>query len=167
MKIYNAPEPIIETEGKLIFLAGTIDMGHSVNWQEQATHFFKDNVCTILNPRRADWDRRWDELENKTQFNEQVNWELDAMNRADIILMNFLAASQSPVTLLELGLQAASGKLLVCCPDGFWRSGNVQIICERYQIPFYKEYKKLLNSIRIQEKIHSARNAEECDATEV
>ena len=27
-----------------------------------------------------------------------------------------------------------SSKMMVCCPEGFWRKGNVDIICERYGI---------------------------------
>jgi hypothetical protein len=25
---------------------------------------------------------------------------------------------------------------IVCCPEGYWRRGNVQIVCERYGIKF-------------------------------
>ena len=44
MKTYKAPERISETEGKLIFLAGTIDMGHSVNWQQETEKFFWEKL---------------------------------------------------------------------------------------------------------------------------
>jgi len=35
---------------------------------------------------------------------------------------------------MELGLFASSGKCLVHCPEGFWRKGNVDIICQRHNI---------------------------------
>jgi hypothetical protein len=38
------------------------------------------------------------------------------------------------ITLFELGLFARSGKLVVCCPDGFWRKGNVDVVCKRYGV---------------------------------
>lgn len=45
--------------------------------------------------------------------------------------------------MLELGLFAQYGsKLIVCCPDGFYRKGNIDIVCERYkitQVPSLKE----------------------------
>jgi hypothetical protein len=37
--------------------------------------------------------------------------------------------------MLELGLFARSGKLVVCCTDGFWSKGNVEIVCARHGIP--------------------------------
>jgi hypothetical protein len=36
---------------------------------------------------------------------------------------------------LEFGLFARTGKMMVCCPEGFWRKGNVDIVCERFNIP--------------------------------
>ena len=48
--------------------------------------------------------------------------------------MYFDPETKSPITLLELGLYARSGKLVVCCPHGFWRRGNVDIVCDRYGV---------------------------------
>ena len=66
------------------------------------------------------------------------------MEKADYIIMNFLPGSKSPITLLELGLFAESGKLFVICPDEFYRSGNVQIVCNKYNIPLYKSIEELM-----------------------
>src|SRR5512145_700120 len=101
MIIYKAPEQISKTEGKKIFLGGTIEMGASVNWQETVIEFFRDKTCTIFNPRRDDWGDEWKQEAGHPQFSQQVNWELDAMEMADIIILNFLPGSQSPTTLLE------------------------------------------------------------------
>jgi len=49
--------------------------------------------------------------------------------------MYFDPNTKSPISLLELGLHANSGKMIVCCPKGFWRKGNVDIVCERYDVP--------------------------------
>jgi hypothetical protein len=67
-------------------------------------------------------------------FREQVEWELDALTRADLVLMHFEPATKAPVTLLELGLFASSGKLIVSCPDGYWRKGNVEVVCARFGV---------------------------------
>jgi len=48
----------------------------------------------------------------------QFEWELDGQEAADFILMYFALGTRAPITLLELGLFAKSGKLLVCCPEG-------------------------------------------------
>ena len=41
--------------------------------------------------------------------------------------------TKSPVSLAELGLVAGLGKkAIVCCPNDFWRKGNVDIISLRY-----------------------------------
>ena len=61
--------------------------------------------------------------------------------------MNFLSNSKSPITLLELGLFAHTGKLFVCCPKDFYRSGNVQIICNNYNIPMFDTIEELTKSL--------------------
>jgi len=118
--------------GKAIFLAGSIEMGKAENWQQRLGKELKD--ITVLNPRRDDWDSSWIQSINNPQFREQVEWELEAQEKADIIAMYFDKSTKSPITLLELGLFARSKKMIVCCPDGFWRKGNVDIVCKRYGI---------------------------------
>jgi hypothetical protein len=62
---------------------------------------------------------------------------MDHLEQSDLIAMYFDPHPEklSPITLLELGLHAKSGKLLVCCPDGFLRKGNIQVVCDRFGIP--------------------------------
>lgn len=55
--------------------------------------------------------------------------------------------------LLELGLFAKSGKLLVCCPEGYWRRGNVEVICARYQIPAVARFQDLVDFARSQTQV--------------
>ena len=107
-------------------------MGKAENWQQRLGKELKD--ITVLNPRRDDWDSSWIQSINNPQFREQVEWELEAQEKADIIAMYFDKSTKSPITLLELGLFARSKKMIVCCPDGFWRKGNVDIVCKRYGI---------------------------------
>jgi hypothetical protein len=147
MKIFKAPQPIEANGQKSIFLAGSIDMGNAANWQHTVTTFFANKPCNIFNPRRDDWDSSWEQKSSNKKFNEQVNWELHAMEQADLIIMNFLPQSQSPITLLEFGLFAKEKKLMVCCPDEFWRSGNIQVVCEKFSIPLFKTMEELLLNI--------------------
>ncbi len=57
----------------------------------------------------------------------QVEWELIAQERCDIVVMHFCKGTFSPITLLELGLMATNKKLVVCCEAGYWRRGNVEV----------------------------------------
>jgi hypothetical protein len=147
VRIFKAPESLIFNEYPSIFLAGSIDMGAAEDWQRKVCDHFAGTNKNIYNPRRDDWDSSWEQKIENPQFNQQVNWELMAMEKADLIIMNFLPDSKSPVTLLELGLHANSKKLMVCCPDAFYRSGNVHIVCRNYQIPLFKNLDQLLRSI--------------------
>lgn len=77
----------------------------------------------------------WPQDADFAPFNEQVTWELDHIDAADIVLMYFDPTTKSPITLLELGILTTSPqKVLVCCPEGYWRKGNVDIVCQRYGI---------------------------------
>ena len=147
--IIKAPHQITKNpqkQFKKIFLAGTIEMGNSIDWQSEVTEYFKGRPFTILNPRRDEWDSSWEQSIKNAKFYQQVNWELDALDKSDYIIMNLLPESKSPISLLELGLYANSGKLLVCCPDGFWRKGNVEIVCEKFNIPMYENIEILLHN---------------------
>jgi hypothetical protein len=148
-KIIKPPHSIMknsEKNYKKIFLAGTIEMGNSEDWQSKISESLSDKPYTILNPRRVDWDSSWTQEFENPQFYQQVTWELNALDKADIIILYLLPDSKSPISLLELGLYAASGKLLVCCPKGFWRKGNVDIVCERFNIPIYDNIGELLHN---------------------
>lgn len=117
-----------------VFLAGTIDMGQSHDWQTELTQKLQDLDILILNPRRTDWDASWRQEASNPQFREQVEWEMASMDSVDLIVFYFAPGSKSPITLLELGLHAHTGKCVVCCPEGFWRKGNVDIVCQRYEV---------------------------------
>lgn len=129
-------EEILEAAGRpgrvTVFLAGTIDMGHSEDWQARADSLFNAlpyGNYMLFNPRQDDWDSS-----RQGEMDYQVNWELEHLEDADYIIMNFLADSSSPITLLELGLHARSGKLLVVCPEEFYRYDNVRITCAKYGV---------------------------------
>jgi hypothetical protein len=147
MSVFKAPAPLTDNLQPSIFLAGSIDMGAAHDWQAEVCNYFSGTDKNIYNPRREDWDNNWEQKIDNPPFNQQVNWQLAAMEKADLIIMNFLPNSASPITLLELGLHASSKKLLVCCPDEYYRSGNVQIICNNYKIPLFKQLDQLLQSI--------------------
>lgn len=137
IEIKAPEEPLgLNLWGPKIFLAGSIEMGAAVDWQAEFVEYLEDEDCTLYNPRRDDWDSSWEQDISNDQFCEQVMWELRAMEDADLIVMYFAPSTKSPITLLELGLHATDDKpLYVCCPDEFWRKGNVEIVCGRYDVP--------------------------------
>lgn len=147
MKIIKAPEhlPLHRVKGlipKSVFLAGSIESGKAENWQEEVTKELERLGCEyVLNPRRDDWDSSWEQSIHNENFNEQVSWEMTALDAAETILMYLAAGTISPISLLELGLYAESGKLVVGCPFDFHRRGNVEMVCERYQIPLRTGWK--------------------------
>ena len=128
------PQPLRVT-GPSIFLAGSIELDKAELWQDRVCQSFRQLPVTLLNPRRDSWDASWPQDMSFAPFREQVEWELEALELADLILLYFDPATKSPISLLELGLHARSKKMAVCCPPGFWRKGNVDIVCTKYGIP--------------------------------
>jgi len=142
----KAPNRYKQAKRPFIFLAGSIEMGKADNWQAAVAKEFDD--CTVLNPRREDWDSSWVQDIRNPQFRRQVEWELDAQTDADLILMHFEPNTQSPITLLELGLFAQKRGLIVHCPDGFWRKGNVDIVCKNYNVLEVSNFESMLIEAR-------------------
>lgn len=136
-----------------LFLAGSIENGTAVDWQTSLSQILSKEKVVVYNPRRDDWDWTWEQRIDNFLFYEQVNWELDHLEEADIISMYFDPNTKAPISLLEFGLFARTGKLIVCCPEGFWRKGNVDIVCERFNIPLYDNMKDF--SLALIEKIRT------------
>ena len=133
--VVKPPAPLHKAPSTLaVFLAGSIEMGAAGPWQADLEASLAAAPVTIWNPRRDAWDASWRQSIDEPLFREQVEWELEAQERADLIAMYLAPGTLSPISLLELGLFAQSGKLVVCCPEGFWRRGNVQIVCRRYGV---------------------------------
>ena len=132
-----------------VFLAGSIEMGTAENWQARVAKELEEYNIVLLNPRRDNWDASWKQTLDSPKFVEQVNWELDGQERADYILMYFDPNTKAPITLMELGLFADKEALvIVCCPDGFWRKGNVQIVCERNGISCHNTFEEMMAEIK-------------------
>lgn len=133
-----------------VFLAGSIEMGVAENWQDRVSKMLEANeeVFYIFNPRRDDWDSSWTQAITDPQFNQQVNWELDHISKADVVFFYFDPTAKSPITLAELGFVLGCSKpgqtAVVCCPDGFWRQGNVEIMLKRAGKNMYRDLDKAM-----------------------
>ncbi|KAM4058626.1 nucleoside 2-deoxyribosyltransferase like domain-containing protein [Hirsutella rhossiliensis] len=120
---------------KSVFLAGTTGKVDTSDWRETLSSSLSDVPVTIYNPYRADWDSSWREDIEFAPYREQVEWELDKQDKADIVVVYFHPATQAPVSLLEFGIWARiPGKAIVVCPEGYWKRGNVQIVCKKFGV---------------------------------
>lgn len=143
--IVKPPHSIVVERWPRLFLAGSIEMGKATDWQARAAELFVPSGFTIFNPRRDDWDPSWEQSIDNPRFVEQVEWELNALEAADFKLFYFEPGTMSPITLLELGLHAHAAQqkipgienMAVVCPKGFWRKGNVDIVCRHYGVPMF------------------------------
>lgn len=148
MLVVKPPTPLpVPLQGPVVFLAGSIDLGKSVDWQGALAESLAACPGTLLNPRRVEWDSSWKSEADFAPFREQVEWELAGMEAAGRIAFYFAPGSQAPVTLLELGLAARTGKAIVCCPPGYWRKGNVDVVCSRYGVPMVGSIEELAAAI--------------------
>ena len=98
---------------------------------------------TVVNPRRDDWNNEWNSRKFHPSLVEQINWELDHLEDADVIVFCFDPNTMSPISLLELGLFARSNKVIVYCPEEYFRVENVATVCSRYKIPFVNSLSEL------------------------
>lgn len=71
-----------------------------------------------------------------------VDWQKDVVE-----LFEKAPGSKSPITLLELGLFAKSGKLHVVCTEGFYRYDNVRITCAKHGVPVYASLTEAIGEI--------------------
>ena len=141
------PPNKVTTWNNSIFLAGTIDMGLSEDWQAQAGTKLSQAGFTVLNPRRKDWDSSWTQQAINPQFREQVEWELEGLEKSTYRLFYFAPHSKSPITLLELGLHINSPQTYICCPSTFWRKGNVDIVAQRAGKYVWEDLDEVVDSI--------------------
>ncbi|KAL3429870.1 hypothetical protein BDV09DRAFT_179587 [Aspergillus tetrazonus] len=128
-----------------VFLAGTTSKVDANDWRDSLCASLSNISVTLYNPYRADWDSSWQEDIDFPPYRQQVEWELDKQDQADIVVVYFHPATQAPISLLELGLCArVPGKAIVVCPEGYWKRGNVQIVCKKFGIEIVDD----VNSLR-------------------
>ncbi|WP_292051272.1 MULTISPECIES: nucleoside 2-deoxyribosyltransferase domain-containing protein [unclassified Brevundimonas] len=147
--IVVSPSPLpLDNQRPRVFMGGSIDMGGAPDWQAAMIRALSDMDVVILNPRRPDWNPAWKPEASEPEFRRQVEWELAALEASDVIVMYFAPGTQSPISLLEMGLHARSGKLIVLAPDGFWRKGNVDITAEAYGVHQVQTMEELTAAVR-------------------
>ncbi len=136
MELITVPEALPKDQhpNAEFFLAGSIDQGKATNWQQEVSRGLETSNCRIFSPRRRNWDDTWPQVDGEEPFTSQVEWELEAAARSNLRLMHLEPGMQSPISLLEFGLFAGNGRLIVHCPEGFWRKGNVDVTARIYGV---------------------------------
>lgn len=149
-KTYNK-EPN-RLNSKSVFLAGTIDNGDSLNWQDKVIieliNLGVKNL-EIYNPRREHWNNN----HSKEEMEKQIKWEQDHLDNADVIAMVLLDDSKSPISLLELGLYARTNKVIVFCTSKFYRWDNIKLTCKKYNIDLIQDLNPLIIANKIISKL--------------
>ena len=110
-----------------VFLAGTIEMGNSIDWQATAIRRLRDLNVNIYNPRRV-------VAPDEALITEQINWELDSIAKSEFIFMHLAADTISPISLYELGLLQGnkrfgqpSKSIVIACDPRYTRTANVKV----------------------------------------
>lgn len=131
-----------------VFLAGTIaKTARGVDWRDVVIEALSHLPVTIFNPLRPDWDSSWKEDAEFHPFREQVEWELDMQDHADIVFVYYGPGTEAPISLLELGLAARVGKAMVACHRDYKKRGNVHIVSQRLGFDFLDADEDFISSV--------------------
>ena len=131
MNKINLQAPIYLPNYHQLDLARTIFLGGSIsgaaNWQTEATKLLLPHFH-IFNPRRDHYEKLDPAVER-----EQITWEFQHLNLAEIALFYFSHETVAPITLFEYGKQlikmryAPFRKTYVCIHPNYARKNDVLI----------------------------------------
>lgn len=136
----NVIKPV-ENRPATVFLAGSIEMNKAENWQDKVSNYFNDRNVVFYNPRRSDWDSSWEQSANDDNFAEQVKWEVSHIDSSDIVYFYIDPTTKSPITLWEIGYTLKTPRrIIMCCPDGYWRRGNLEVYSKIFNFPLTNNF---------------------------
>ncbi len=117
-------------------------MGAAVDWQAQVIEELGNlKRMVIYNPRRVEF--------SPDTLDEQIEWELDALAKCDLVFMWLPGDSKAPISLLETGLYMNSGKLLLGAEPEFYRRRNLELTGRRYGVPVMRRLDIMLSNLNI------------------
>ena len=136
MKVITAPQDYIpQPNDVLCFLAGGIT--NCKEWQEEVIFTLKRigglEHLVVFNPRRDNFP-----IDDPNASEEQITWEFNWLNRADIFSMYFCRSeSDQPICMYELGRNlhkmktdypiSYEDRIVVSVEDGYKRESDVKI----------------------------------------
>jgi hypothetical protein len=152
VRVFTPPFDFPRSAGPKIFLAGTIENGASRDWQSDFIDAAakRNEDILIFNPRKKDWNSSIDPAVESAELTAQIEWELSKLEAVDAIALYLDPTSKSPISLLEFGLYCSPNtpdlqKLVVFCPEGFYRRQNVLITAKRYNVTVVSSPEELLD----------------------
>lgn len=140
--------PQLNTDSVKIYLAGTMDFGNMENdWQTKFQNglvqmtdplkgmlMYKSTQFVIFNPHVPPQNQVAPDL-NNPEFVQVMNWRLQMQDIADVVFINILNKSKSPVPILEFGANIRSGKAIVRCGSEHMMYSQIRLYCDRYRVP--------------------------------
>ena len=140
-----------------LFLGGSIEMDKAEQWQQRFIDGLRNKMNSkihgvlkniyIFNPRRENWDITIKQSITDPVFYQQVNWELDYLEKAEYRVFYFAENTLSPVSLLEYGKFFDYENTYVAAHPNYNRIGNLQIFCHRHGIRLHQSVDDLVTII--------------------
>ena len=123
MRYIEAPKTYTRRKNeKVIFLAGGIT--NCPDWQQDLVKLLDIPQLVILNPRRKNFP-----IGNPSVAIEQITWEFNSFQKADLISFWFSRGSLNPIVLFELGkwLVQNEKKIFIGIDTEYQRRQDVEI----------------------------------------
>lgn len=148
MHIVYANEEFPSVVTKSIFLAGPTPRDGSVaSWRPEALQHLNeygfDGHVFVPEPRNGTFE---------ADYFEQVEWESQALSRADVIVFWVPRSASLPgfTTNVEFGMWASSGKVVLGCPDEAEKVRYLQYWADKLHIPVYNKLQyTLVNALSL------------------
>ena len=144
LKVFNPSHkiPFEQLNMPKIFLAGDIDKNN--NWREKIEIALRNttNPVAIFNPQLPSGDHP---KSNENLIN-QINWELTAQERADMVLFNFYDKNKTPASMVELGLFV--NKAFIICSNDYYNKTFIDVIAKRYGLSVVTDFSKGLDILK-------------------
>ena len=140
--------PAMTNDSIKLYLAGTMDFGSANNdWQQKFIDglvkltdplkgllMYKNVSWIIFNPHVPPQNNIAMNLDNP-EFVSIMQWRMQMMDVADVVFVNIMNKSTSPIPVLEFGSLLSSGKLVVRCGEMHQIYSQIRLYCEKYQVP--------------------------------
>lgn len=140
--------PQVTNDAIKLYLGGTMDFGSSENdWQTK----FQEGLLKLTDPlkgllmiRGAQWiifnphvppTMNLAPTLDNPEFVSVMNWRMTMMDMADVVFLNIMNKSVSPIPILEFGSMVTSGKLVVRCGEANQIYSQIRLYCEKYNVP--------------------------------
>lgn len=127
--------PINKRNRRSIFLAGSMDHKQKGSWSAKVIAEF--GTHNIFDPTHIHYHEP-----NAAQMKQHIKWQLAALQQSDIILLNFLENSKSPISFVALGKCIKWNSPMIICPKEFYISSDVHTHCKQYNTPIFSNIKE-------------------------